>query len=28
MEVAQETGFCDQSHFHKAFKQKFGITPG
>lgn len=25
--VAIETGFFDQSHFHKAFKRKFGITP-
>ncbi|MDT8903289.1 AraC family transcriptional regulator [Anaeroselena agilis] len=25
--VALETGFCDQSHFHKAFKRKFGVTP-
>ena len=25
--VAMETGFCDQSHFHKAFKKKFGVTP-
>lgn len=28
VEAALETGFCDQSHFHKAFKKKFGITPG
>lgn len=27
-EVASETGFCDQSHFQRAFKKKFGITPG
>ncbi|HWR31110.1 MAG TPA: AraC family transcriptional regulator [Negativicutes bacterium] len=27
-EVAVETGFCDQSHFQRAFKRKFGITPG
>lgn len=26
-EVAFETGFCDQSHFYKAFKKKYGITP-
>lgn len=28
VEVALETGFCDQSHFQRAFKKKFGITPG
>lgn len=27
-EVATDTGFFDQSHFTKAFKAKFGITPG
>lgn len=27
-EVASEVGFCDQSHFYKAFKKKFGVTPG
>ncbi|HEY3425822.1 MAG TPA: AraC family transcriptional regulator [Negativicutes bacterium] len=27
-DIALETGFCDQSHFQKAFKKKFGITPG
>jgi AraC-like DNA-binding protein len=27
-EVAFEVGFCDQSHFYKAFKKKFGVTPG
>lgn len=27
-DIAAETGFCDQSHFHRAFKKKFGITPG
>lgn len=27
-EVALETGFCDQSHLQRAFKKKFGITPG
>lgn len=27
IEVAQETGFYDQSHFCKAFKNKFGVTP-
>lgn len=26
--VALETGFFDQSHFTRAFKKKFGITPG
>lgn len=26
-DVAMETGFFDQSHFHKAFQRKFGITP-
>lgn len=26
-DVATETGFFDQSHFHKAFQRKFGITP-
>lgn len=28
VEAALATGFCDQSHFQKAFKKKFGITPG
>ncbi|SMD13071.1 AraC family transcriptional regulator [Sporomusa malonica] len=28
VEAALETGFCDQSHFQKAFKKKFGISPG
>lgn len=28
VEVALATGFCDQSHFQKAFKRKFGLTPG
>jgi AraC-like DNA-binding protein len=27
-EVALTTGFCDQSHLHRAFLKKFGITPG
>lgn len=27
-EVALETGFFDQSHFTRAFKKKFGTTPG
>jgi AraC-like DNA-binding protein len=26
--VALETGFFDQSHFTRAFKKKFGVTPG
>lgn len=26
-DVAAETGFFDQSHFHKAFSRKFGLTP-
>jgi AraC-like DNA-binding protein len=26
--AAQETGFADQSHFSKAFKQYVGVTPG
>ncbi|WP_371377397.1 AraC family transcriptional regulator [Sporomusa aerivorans] len=26
-DVATETGFFDQSHFHKAFQRKFGTTP-
>lgn len=25
--ISQETGFCDCSHFIKAFKQKYGVTP-
>lgn len=25
--ISQETGFCDCSHFIKAFKQRYGITP-
>lgn len=28
IEVAVETGFFDQSHFTRAFKKKFGTTPG
>lgn len=28
IEVATETGYCDQSHFQRAFKKKFGISPG
>jgi len=27
-DVAFATGFCDQSHLQKAFKRKYGITPG
>ncbi len=27
VETALETGFCDQSHFCRAFKKKFGVTP-
>lgn len=27
-EVAQETGFTDQSHFTKTFKTLVGVTPG
>ena len=27
-DVAAETGFFDQSHFHKAFRRKFDVTPG
>jgi AraC family transcriptional regulator len=27
-EVATLTGFADQSHLHRLFKQRFGITPG
>lgn len=27
-EVALDVGFFDQSHFHRAFKKKFGVTPG
>jgi AraC family transcriptional regulator len=26
-EIAADTGFCDQSHFTKAFKRSFGMTP-
>ncbi|WP_169716934.1 helix-turn-helix domain-containing protein [Sporomusa acidovorans] len=28
VESALATGFSDQSHFQKAFKKKFGISPG
>lgn len=28
VEASLETGFYDQSHFQKAFKKKFGVTPG
>ncbi|MGE4527976.1 MAG: AraC family transcriptional regulator [Rhodospirillaceae bacterium] len=27
-EAAAETGFADQSHFHRHFKRTFGLTPG
>ena len=27
-EIAQETGFCDHSHFVKAFRRARGVTPG
>jgi AraC family transcriptional regulator len=27
-EVATLTGFADQSHLHRLFKQRFGVTPG
>ena len=26
-QIALELGFCDQSHFYKAFKNTFAITP-
>jgi len=28
IEIAQETGFADQSHFTRCFKTVVGITPG
>jgi AraC-like DNA-binding protein len=28
VEVAQDTGFSDQSHFTRSFKSRLGITPG
>jgi len=28
IEIAQETGFADQSHFTRCFKMIVGITPG
>lgn len=27
-EIACQSGFCDQSHFTRAFKNHFGVTPG
>lgn len=27
-EVANDLGFADQSHFHRVFKQRAGVTPG
>ena len=27
-EVAHQTGFCDQSHLNRCFKNTFGLTPG
>jgi len=27
-EIASQSGFADQSHFTRAFKNRFGITPG
>ena len=28
VDVASATGFCDQSHFTRHFKNAFGVTPG
>ncbi|EIV1777898.1 helix-turn-helix transcriptional regulator, partial [Vibrio vulnificus] len=28
LDVAQECGFHDQSHFHRHFKKAMGVTPG
>ena len=28
VEIAQETGFCDHSHFVKTFRRERGVTPG
>jgi len=27
-QIACQAGFCDQSHFTRAFKHQFGVTPG
>jgi len=27
-DVAQQLGFADQSHFHRAFRQRVALTPG
>jgi len=27
-DVAAATGFCDQPHLTRAFKARFGVTPG
>nr|WP_319003769.1 AraC family transcriptional regulator [Shewanella chilikensis] len=28
IQVAQDSGFCDQSHLNRQFKRAFGTTPG